>query len=82
MSGAPPPLVPRVTLGTRFWLHRHPRLVAGALIVLAAFLGWEGYQGGRYLWARAHLQAARQALEQHAWADAQKHLEVCLRMAR
>jgi tetratricopeptide (TPR) repeat protein len=58
---------------------RHPGQMAGILIVLAAFLCWGGYQGGRYLWARVHFHAAQQALEQRAWAKAQKHLEACLR---
>jgi predicted Zn-dependent protease len=61
------------------WMRRHPRLVAGTLVVLAAFLGWEGYQYSRYRRARAQFEAAQQALEQHAWADAQQHLEASLR---
>jgi tetratricopeptide (TPR) repeat protein len=61
------------------WMRRHPRLVAGNLIVLAAFLGWAGYQGSRFLRARAQFQDAQQALEQRAWAKAHEHAEACLR---
>jgi tetratricopeptide (TPR) repeat protein len=47
--------------------------------VLAVLLGWTGYQGGWYCWARSHFQAAQQALDRHDWLQAHKHLTACLR---
>jgi predicted Zn-dependent protease len=65
--------------GRLAWIRRHPRRVAGILLVLTVFLGFGGYRGYRYQRARAHFKAAQQALQQHAWADAHKHLDACLR---
>jgi tetratricopeptide (TPR) repeat protein len=46
--------------------------------VLVALLGWAGYQGGWYLWARSHFQDAQQAVDRHDWPEAHKHLQACL----
>jgi tetratricopeptide (TPR) repeat protein len=61
------------------WKQRHQRMTFGGLVLLAACLGWAGYLGGWYCWARGHFRAAQQALDRHAWADAREHLEACLR---
>jgi tetratricopeptide (TPR) repeat protein len=57
---------------------RAARRILGSLVVLAALLAI--YQGGWYLWARSHFRDAQQALQRHAWAEAHKHLQACLRV--
>jgi predicted Zn-dependent protease len=46
--------------------------------VLAALLGWAGYQGIGYFRGRSHFQAAQQALDRHDWAEARTQLQACL----
>jgi Flp pilus assembly protein TadD len=60
-------------------LLRRPRLLGGLLAGLAA-LAVAGAVLGRQLWARHHLQAARQALERYHAAEAQHHLDICRRV--
>jgi predicted Zn-dependent protease len=56
---------------------RRPRRAAAAAAVLALFvLG--GYFGGRQLWAQHHYRAALAALDKYDYAEAKKHLAVCL----
>ena len=68
-------------IGSRLaaWKRRHPRLTAGGLVVLAALLGWGGYEGFRYYRARSHFNAARQAADRHQWPEANDHVKASLR---
>jgi tetratricopeptide (TPR) repeat protein len=46
--------------------------------VLAALVGWAGYQGIRYFRGRSHFQAAQEALDRHDWDEARAQLQACL----
>jgi predicted Zn-dependent protease len=61
------------------WRRRHPWQAALGLALLLALLGWAGYRARGYFTARAHLRAARQALDRREWSEAHEHLEACLR---
>jgi tetratricopeptide (TPR) repeat protein len=61
------------------WARRHPGWAVAALLLLAALLGWAGYWGYGYATARAHMRAARQALDRRDWPAAREHMNACLR---
>jgi tetratricopeptide (TPR) repeat protein len=61
------------------WRRRQPALALGALLLVAALLGWAGYRAYGYFTTRGQLRAARQALDRRAWTAAREHLEECLR---
>ncbi len=60
------------------WLRQHSGL---ALLIL--FLGALGAgTGAIFLWARFHEDAARKAIDRYAFDEAQRHLDLCLKVHR
>jgi tetratricopeptide (TPR) repeat protein len=55
---------------------RRPRLVLSVLVLVLLGVG----VGGAYLWSEHHLDAARKAIARHALDEAQRHLDLCLRV--
>jgi tetratricopeptide (TPR) repeat protein len=58
------------------WLRAHPRLAALAVTLLV--LGPTA--AGIFLWRHSHLVAAQQAYERCAFDEAQRHLDLCLKV--
>jgi tetratricopeptide (TPR) repeat protein len=60
------------------WMRRHPWVVTGTLLVLAAFLSGTGYRIVCHLRAQGQIRDAQRALSSHEWARARKHLNAAL----
>jgi len=57
-------------------LRQHPRFAIVALILIIAGIGTAAVYG----WAQYHLRAAQQALDRYSFAEAQRHIDLCLKV--